>query len=76
MNRRAFWKFLAASPAAAIAPLVASRTLQEVPTAAITIEGENVILSNLNIEGSVAIKSAPGARAALHGCYIKANGDL
>ena len=71
-TRRNFWKFFAAAPVAVIAPLVGAKALPEIDAASITIEGENVMLSNCVVEGAgISIKSAPGASAAVHGCYIK-----
>lgn len=70
-SRRNFWKFLAAAPAAAIAPLVVTpKELPEISGDAITIEGGNVTVSNVRLEGSINIKSSVGAPVSIHGAYI------
>lgn len=71
-NRRNFWKFLAASPAALVAPLIAARERPTLDAAAITIEGDNVTLSNCVIQDApIFIKK--GAKAGVFGCMIEHN---
>lgn len=72
MKRREFWKFFAAAPVAAVASVAGAgaKLKPEIPMEGITIEGNNVMLSNLHLENTgITIKS--GAQGAcITGCYI------
>ena len=73
LNRREFFRFLAAAPAAAIAPLVSNaRPLTEVRARDITIRGSNVMLTNSRIENStVNVEGGHDGPVQLSGLYIR-----
>ena len=70
MKRREFFKFLSAAPAAAVAPLIASRASTEVSSKDIVIEGNNVTLTNWNVENATIRVKGGAENVKLHGVRI------
>lgn len=72
-KRREFFKFLAAAPAALVAPLLSNaRPLTEVQSRDILIRGNNVTLANSVINNSsVTVEGGHDGPVVLSGLYIK-----
>ncbi len=69
MNRRGFFKYLAAAPVAAVGTVVGARALPEVPAEGVVIEGSKIYLSNCSFEGT-GITFKQGSEASMTNCFI------
>ena len=70
LKRREFFKFLAAAPAAALAPIV-GRPGTEVSAKDIVIEGKSVTLYNWNVENAAFHVRGGAEEVRLGGIHIK-----